>query len=194
MTYRPQHPSSCPSSRRTFLGRIALTTAAAALIREPPPPARAEQGTSEAHVPYVSQGLVPVGDDGLLVEEVYPGDGALAAAKGSIVTVRWVLRRANGYFVAANYGYSGKFDEFTFTAGSDAVIPGFDLGISGIRKGGRRKLVVPPALGYTNPGGPLPAENSARRNIRAHMKENLFFEIYCTKVKPPIESTILPSQ
>jgi FKBP-type peptidyl-prolyl cis-trans isomerase FkpA len=37
---------------------------------------------------------------------------------------------------------------FQFTLGTNAVIPGFDQGVTGMKVGGVRRLVVPPALAY----------------------------------------------
>jgi peptidylprolyl isomerase len=64
-----------------------------------------------------------------------------------------------GVYYDAYYPSGGSFDHHlaadppanspvTFTLGSTDVIPGFDEGVTGMRVGGTRQLIIPPALAY----------------------------------------------
>lgn len=60
-----------------------------------------------------------------------------------------------GSFVTADYTgwlYTGvQFDQgqdLTYVAGNSEVIPGFEQGMLQMLEGGKRKIIVPPALGY----------------------------------------------
>ncbi len=73
------------------------------------------------------------------------GTGAVAAA-GDTVTVNYVGALTNGtvFDASANHGSTG----FTFPLGAGQVIKGWDMGVAGMKEGGKRKLVIPASLAY----------------------------------------------
>jgi peptidylprolyl isomerase len=72
------------------------------------------------------------------------GDGA-EAKRGDNVTVQYVLATYSSHKVIQS---SWTSTPFNFTLGAGQVIPGWDEGVAGMRVGGRRELIIPPALGY----------------------------------------------
>lgn len=91
---------------------------------------------------------------GLYLRDLAVGNGAVVGA-GQTVFVRYKLWLPNGQLVDANPAPRALLD---FVAGRGDVIPGFDEGVLGMRVGGRRQLVIPPALGYgTRPPPGLPS-------------------------------------
>ena len=83
--------------------------------------------------------------------EIVEGDGAEAKA-GDQVTVQ---------YVGVNYKTGKEFDAswdrgepFSFTLGAGEVIGGWDQGVTGMKVGGRRELIIPPELGYGPSGSP----------------------------------------
>jgi peptidylprolyl isomerase len=99
----------------------------------------------------------PTGDppDELVTHDVVVGEGA-AAAPGQHVTVHYVgVSHSNGKQFDASWDRGMPFD---FPLGAGRVIQGWDFGVTGMKEGGRRTLVIPPSLGYgprgTGPIGP----------------------------------------
>lgn len=85
---------------------------------------------------------------GLQYQDLTVGDGATAQA-GDSVTVHYTGWLTDGT----------KFDSsvdrgtpFGFRVGAGNVIAGWDEGVAGMRVGGKRKLVIPPELGYGDRG------------------------------------------
>lgn len=87
----------------------------------------------------------------LKVEVIRPGEGAEAKA-GDTVSVHYVGRVQN-----SNKNFDSSYDRgtpFVFTLGSGQVIEGWDQGIVGMKVGEKRKLTIPPELGYGEIGVP----------------------------------------
>ena len=76
---------------------------------------------------------------GLYVQDLVTGTGSVAA-RGRSAVVRYTGWLANGK----------QFDssELTVTLGSNKTIAAWEEGLLGMRVGGKRRLVVPPNLGY----------------------------------------------
>jgi peptidylprolyl isomerase len=93
---------------------------------------------------------------GLKYEELQEGTGALPKA-GQTVVVHYTGWLTNGT----------KFDSsvdrgtpFRFKLGAGQVIKGWDEGLATMKIGGKRKLLIPPTLGYGSRGvGPIPANS-----------------------------------
>ncbi len=100
-----------------------------------------------------SGGIVTL-PDGLKYVDLAAGHGPLPKP-GERVTVTYVGRLQNGTKFDASADHGGSF---AFTIGEGQVIKGWDEGVATMRTGGRRKLIVPPELGYgaQGAGGVIP--------------------------------------
>lgn len=83
----------------------------------------------------------------LKIEDIRPGTGAVAV-NGSKLTMDYKGMLLNGKVFDQSYGRS----PFEFTLGGGQVIKGWDLGIKGMKVGGKRKLTIPASLGYGDTG------------------------------------------
>jgi FKBP-type peptidyl-prolyl cis-trans isomerase FkpA len=97
---------------------------------------------------------VRITDSGLKVEELVEGDGAIAAA-GKQVVVHYTGWLTDGRKFDSSHDRAEPFD---FALGRGHVIRGWDEGVAGMKVGGRRRLTIPPQLGYgaRGAGGVIP--------------------------------------
>ena len=96
--------------------------------------------------------------NGLVIEDLKIGDGQ-EVEKLNIVTVNYTGLLENGtkFDSSLNPGRT----PFRFTVGAGQVIKGWDEGLMGMKIGGKRKLTIPPELGYGNrDNGPIPANST----------------------------------
>jgi peptidylprolyl isomerase len=86
----------------------------------------------------------------LVTKELITGTGT-EAKDGDTVTVNDVgVLYSNG----KQFENSFKREPFTFALGKGQVIPGWEQGVPGMKVGGRRELIIPPALAYGAKGSP----------------------------------------
>lgn len=118
--------------------------------------------------------------DGLQYADIKIGDGDVGT-KGTSVNMDYAGWLSNGqkFDASADHGTTG----FDFTIGNGAVIPGWDEGIPGMKVGGVRRLVIPPALAYGAQGQPptIPANST------------LVFVVRLNKVTPAPSPSPSPS-
>lgn len=80
----------------------------------------------------------------LKIEDIQVGEGKLAE-KGKDITVHYMGCLENGTQFDSSLERS---QPLTITLGVGQVIKGWDEGFDGMREGGKRKLTIPPEMGY----------------------------------------------
>lgn len=130
-----------------LLGGLALVAPQAAEARKP---SEQKQETS--------------GDKKLQIEDVKVGTGE-EAVKGKTVSVNYVgTLNDNGKKFDSSYD---RNEPIRFKLGAHQVIEGWEQGIAGMKVGGKRVLVIPPALGYGANGYPpvIPGDSTLRFEV-----------------------------
>lgn len=85
---------------------------------------------------------------GLQIQDVSVGYGK-EAREGDVISAHYSGTLANGTKFDNSYD---RGEPFSFILGSGMVIKGWDLGIVGMKVGGKRKLIIPAELGYGDRG------------------------------------------
>lgn len=94
---------------------------------------------------------IPQGDppSSLQIHDETVGDGT-EATHGSRVVVHYAgVAWSSGEEFDASWN---RGDTFDFRLGGGEVIQGWDEGVAGMRVGGRRRLTIPPEMGYGSRG------------------------------------------
>jgi FKBP-type peptidyl-prolyl cis-trans isomerase FkpA len=93
------------------------------------------------------------------IEDTVTGTGD-EAKTGDSVTVHYIGTLMDGtmFDASRNHGTQG----FTFKLGAGQVIKGWDVGVAGMKVGGKRTLTIPSDMAYGNRavGGVIPANSS----------------------------------
>jgi FKBP-type peptidyl-prolyl cis-trans isomerase len=78
-------------------------------------------------------------------QDVTVGSGS-QATPGSVVSVLYVGKLPDGTVFDSSAAHGNQ--PLTFTLGSQGLIPGFQIGVNGMKVGGERLMAIPPTLGY----------------------------------------------
>ncbi|GAC1325752.1 MAG: hypothetical protein NVSMB25_24560 [Thermoleophilaceae bacterium] len=140
----------CGSSKSSSSSQA--TTTATSTPTAPPAPGASAGGspTDTSQKPAIAKpaGTPPAT---LQIHDLVKGRGP-RAKPGASVTVQYV-----GVSYSTGQQFDASWDRgqpFQFQLGAHMVIGGWDLGVAGMRVGGRRQLVIPPALAYGPQGQP----------------------------------------
>lgn len=125
-------------------------------------------GSQSTKATPASSGNMITTASGLQYEDLVVGTGAEAKA-GNTVSVHYTGWLTDGTKFDSSLD---RNEPFEFQLGAGMVIPGWDEGVAGMKVGGKRKLTIPPDLGYGASGaGPIPANST------------LIFEVELLEVK-----------
>lgn len=105
--------------------------------------------------------------DGLIIKDIKIGTGPVAK-DGETAIVHYTGMLMNGKVFDASKLHGNQ--PFPFVLGAGQVISGWDIGVKGMRVGGIRELIIPPALAYGDqspPGSGIPANSTLK--FRVHL-------------------------
>jgi len=105
-------------------------------------PAAGDEETADSEEKWVK---LP---NGLQILDVIIGPGR-EAKEGDIVSAHYTGTLENGTKFDSSYD---RGQPFSFILGGGMVIKGWDIGLVGMKVGGKRKLIIPPDLGYGERG------------------------------------------
>ncbi len=118
-------------------------------------------------------------------QDVTVGTGA-EATPGMIVSVLYTGKLSDGTVFDSSEAHDNQ--PLVFTLGVDKLIPGFQIGINGMKVGGERYLSIPASLGY---GAQDVKDTSGKIVIPAN--STLLFDVKLVEVKPAPAATTTPA-
>lgn len=118
----------------------------------------------------------PSGDK-VEAQDIQVGAGAVAAPS-SIISVLYTGKLADGTVFDSSAMHDNQ--PLVFQLGAPGIIAGFQIGVNGMKEGGKRVMQIPPSLGY---GGEDIRDPEGKVVIPAN--STLVFEVELVKVETP---------
>eukprot|EP00438_Fugacium_kawagutii_P001769 Skav227146 [mRNA] locus=scaffold133:604977:605708:+ [translate_table: standard] len=198
-----KHVSTLPQSSVSRRRSLALPLLSAVGATSVAKPVQALVGSTLSPAIEEVVNAEPKGTDfkslpgGLKVLDLAVGKGDECCKEGDTVVVDWSLRKSNGYFVDASFGFDpGRGIDEKFGVGSpelrfspmgdkgDKVIEGVKKALIGMRVGGTRRIIVPPNLGYvTDDLAPKPVDWGRQTQIQRAKNKNFVIELRLKAVR-----------
>lgn len=110
-------------------------------------------------------------------QDITVGTGT-TAAPGTVVSVLYVGRLADGTIFDSSEAHGNEV--LRFQLGVPGIIPGFQVGINGMKVGGERRMAIPAALGY----GEQDVKDPTSGKVIIPANANLVFDVKLVKVEP----------
>lgn len=96
-------------------------------------------------------------NQGVIINDLVSGSGE-GAVSGKGLRVHYILSLQDGTVLQNSRDFGQPFD---FVLGSGQVIPGWEIGLQGMKVGGTRTIIIPPELGYgAQQAGPIPPNST----------------------------------
>lgn len=114
-------------------------------------------------------------------QDVTVGTGKVAEP-GTVVSVLYVGMLQDGKVFDSSEAHGGA--PLVFALGTEGLIPGFQIGINGMKEGGERRIAVPPELGYGNQDF-----KDASGNVVIPANSTLVFDLKLVKVETASTTT-----
>jgi FKBP-type peptidyl-prolyl cis-trans isomerase len=144
-------PAPAPAVRAALVAIVLLVSAACSSTGPKATPIEETDFADTLHIDLARFTRLP---SGMYVRDSIVGTGNTLTRNRS-VTVSYVGSLANGYVFDRS---NSTRPSITFVLGSGQVIPGWDIGLEGMKVGGKRHLIIPPELAYgSRDNGPIPA-------------------------------------
>jgi len=118
--------------------------------------------TAAAETPAASAETTPTGSENMALQktDLAPGTGAeISSGQTALVHYTgWLYDAAAPDNKGKQFDSSVGGEPFEFPLGAGRVIAGWDQGVVGMKVGGKRRLVIPPVMGYgeRGAGGVIP--------------------------------------